>query len=367
MTSPRTATDPAAADRPVDALTIFCLLPTLNPYGGVISVVNAVNLWIAQGHRVQLASLSRHPEDLVHPRTEPIYVPDPAEIGEVVGGSFAILLATSWHTVEPIVALSRRGGVPWYYVQDYEPAFYEPGPTQDAAAATYARISNRVVKTTHLQSTLDQHGYPAHRIPPGMNLDIFYPRDVSRRVNRVLAMARPPAPDGTDHRGFHTMLQTYALLHDRRPDLELCVFGTEEVPEIPDYVTNFGRLPPEDLPGLYSSSAVFLDTSRWHGFGRTGLEAMACGTPVVLTQSGGVSEYARDGDNAVLVPIDDPVAAAEAVLSVIEVPGISAALSQAGRATALKYGDQDAARALLGLFRGSLAERLTGEVQPGRA
>ena len=52
---------------------------------------------------------------------------------------------------------------------------------------------------------------------------------------------------------------------------------------------------------MYSLADVFLDPSDFQGFGRPGLEAMACGTPTVLTNQGGVLEYAEDRKNCLLV------------------------------------------------------------------
>ena len=57
----------------------------------------------------------------------------------------------------------------------------------------------------------------------------------------------------------------------------------------------------EQVAELLRKADIFLDLSDYQAFGRTGLEAMACGCAVVLPQKGGVHEYAIDGDNAILV------------------------------------------------------------------
>ena len=63
-----------------------------------------------------------------------------------------------------------------------------------------------------------------------------------------------------------------------------------------------GYVPEEDLPALYREAAVFVYPSLYEGFGLPILEAMACGTPVVTSNTSSLPEVA--GDAALLI---DPV------------------------------------------------------------
>jgi glycosyltransferase involved in cell wall biosynthesis len=63
------------------------------------------------------------------------------------------------------------------------------------------------------------------------------------------------------------------------------------------------------LAGLYAAAAAVLMPSRWEGFGLPGLEAMACGTPVVAHEVGALPEVL--GDAATFVPPGDPSAMAQ--------------------------------------------------------
>lgn len=62
------------------------------------------------------------------------------------------------------------------------------------------------------------------------------------------------------------------------------------------------------LAGLYAAASVVVMPSRWEGFGLPGLEAMACGTPVVAHEVGALPEVL--GDAAFFVPQGDPSAMA---------------------------------------------------------
>jgi glycosyltransferase involved in cell wall biosynthesis len=63
---------------------------------------------------------------------------------------------------------------------------------------------------------------------------------------------------------------------------------------------------------LRAADAVVL-SSKWENFPHVLVEALAVGTPVVSTDTGGVPEIVRDGENGLLVPTGDPDALAEAI------------------------------------------------------
>ena len=68
-----------------------------------------------------------------------------------------------------------------------------------------------------------------------------------------------------------------------------------------------------DLGREYDAAEIFLVGSWFEGFCQPGLEAMACGVPLVTTDNGGCLEYAIDGVTALVVPPRDPVAMANAI------------------------------------------------------
>lgn len=82
---------------------------------------------------------------------------------------------------------------------------------------------------------------------------------------------------------------------------------------VADRVVFVGRRGREALKYYYSAAEVFLTTPWYEPFGITPVEAMACGTPVIGSNVGGIKFTVRDGEAGYLVPPDDPDAIAERV------------------------------------------------------
>ena len=102
---------------------------------------------------------------------------------------------------------------------------------------------------------------------------------------------------------------------------------------------------------LFSSARVHFDASDFQGFGRTGLEAMACGSVSVLTDAGGVHEYARNEHNALLVPPREPEVAASAILRLLQDDALHARLRTNGLTTVQDFSMQREATETLLLLR----------------
>jgi glycosyltransferase involved in cell wall biosynthesis len=159
-----------------------------------------------------------------------------------------------------------------------------------------------------------------------------------------------------DHRGWGVLKQVYAQL-SRRREVELHLFGSDALPAVGADVVNHGRVPPADLPALYSSADVFVDASLTHGFGRTGVEAMACGTATVLSRSGGPDEYAVNERNCLMVEVNDAEGTVMAVERLIDDEALRRRIAASGYETVQGYGDARAAAAMVQLWHRELSSQ----------
>ena len=81
----------------------------------------------------------------------------------------------------------------------------------------------------------------------------------------------------------------------------------------------------------YAAMDVFVLTSLFEGLPNVVLEAMSCGRPVVATSVCGTPELVAHGETGFLVPAGDAKAVADAVLGLLEDPGLALAMGRAGR------------------------------------
>jgi glycosyltransferase involved in cell wall biosynthesis len=158
------------------------------------------------------------------------------------------------------------------------------------------------------------------------------------------------------------LLDAFALLR-RNIDAQLLIVGARGWLDEPIFAAHarsgvgdaarfLGRLGEDDLAVLYSHAGVFVLPSLYEGFGLPVLEAMACGAPVVCSNSGPLPEVADDA--AVLLPPNDPTAWADAMLDVLGSPRYADALRQKGYARARMFSWAQTARATREVYHEAL-------------
>jgi glycosyltransferase involved in cell wall biosynthesis len=110
-----------------------------------------------------------------------------------------------------------------------------------------------------------------------------------------------------------------------------------------------GRVSTTDLQLLYSCADLFVFPSLYEGFGMPVLEAMACGAPVLTSNSTALAEVA--GDAAVLADPQDARALGEAMIRALEDEPLRASLKIKGFARAKQFSWEQAAKKTVELYR----------------
>jgi L-malate glycosyltransferase len=141
--------------------------------------------------------------------------------------------------------------------------------------------------------------------------------------------------DGNEFKGMEDVRRMWRELRSERPGLDL-VWVTPRPPVRP-MGTVVVAPAQDDLAAIYRGAAAYLCASRYESFPLPPLEAMACGAPVVTTANVGVLEYARDAENAFVVPIGDVAAMKAAIGRLLDEPELSASLRAGGARTAASF------------------------------
>jgi glycosyltransferase involved in cell wall biosynthesis len=109
----------------------------------------------------------------------------------------------------------------------------------------------------------------------------------------------------------------------------------------------------DDLPLLYNMAEVFAYPSVYEGFGLPAAEAMACGTPTLVSHDGALAEVV--GEAAVKVDGQSVESIAEGLARLLDDSGLRARLGEAGPGQVAPFTWDEAARRVLGIY-----ERLGG-------
>ena len=94
-------------------------------------------------------------------------------------------------------------------------------------------------------------------------------------------------------------------------------------------------LPKPEVIQLLTHATVFACPSIYEPLGIVNLEAMACGTAVAGSRTGGIPEVVADGETGLLVPVGEPEPLAEALNTLLRDPDRAATMGQAGRKRAV--------------------------------
>ena len=220
----------------------------------------------------------------------------------------------------------------------------------------------------------DAHPQKIKVIPAGVNLDTFKPVNQSIARQRVgihekqviLYVGRIEPLKGID-----VLLEAAALL-DRSDDIRVLIVGgspgndaelgrlkalTTEL-GIESMVTFTGAIKQNKLPDYYSAADVFVLPSHSESFGLAALEAMACGTPVVVSRVGGLKTFIDNGETGYLVPWRCPEPFVQRLEMLLANPLLREAMGRAARAKALQMGWGHAADRILGFYSSLLRDTL---------
>lgn len=361
-------------------LSVLFLLPVQGGGGGAHSVMQEAAAMSGFGIRTCVAVRSASKDqfsgvyaDFVDLNSIVHFYREEEQLLDLAAG-FSVVVATVFHSVRILERISARHEriLPVYYVQDYEPMFFETGsPEWNDARDSYdvPALQVGMAKTDWIcRKVIESHALPMQRVMASIDHDVYFPspRNASRSPTLTLcAMIRPSTPRRAPERTLRVLRTIVEALEE---PVEVLLFGVEAShPVWKSSEAGFakrvrGVLDRKGVAEVLRESDLFLDLSDYQAFGRTGLEAMACGCVAVVPASGGADEYAIDGYNAIVVdaPRETDEQIAARILALLEDRTHIKRMREHGLATASRYSPQIAALSELALFRRQLDLRFAG-------
>ena len=192
-----------------------------------------------------------------------------------------------------------------------------------------------------------------HLIPCGTNVQRFRPllpgeRELPKRLPElfVFSLTRLDV-----YKGHDLLLAAFDDVRKQLPQARLIIGGGTSNPQgaelevregmknivaargLGEHVKLVGYVPESMLAPYYRQARLFALPSRFEPFGMSAIEAMACATPVVASNAGGITEMIDDGVNGLLVDSADSAAFAAAMLRLLQNEEEAGALGEAAAQT----------------------------------
>lgn len=231
-------------------------------------------------------------------------------------GHHDVCIACWWELAYELKKNLEKVKFPFYLVQDYEAAFYPTSSSALMAENSYKMgfshiCSGRWCKeflTSKYQAEAEYFSFPVDHKVYNMN-------HARTKTNKnIVFFAKPEMP----RRCYEIGIRALAIVKEQRPDIEVILFGSNEVNWIPCEVTMKGVLPTiMDLADLYRNADLGMVFSTTNP-SLVPYEMMLCGCPVVdVDMEQALMKYGNNPDNVFLFDTQ-PEIMAKQILDIID-------------------------------------------------
>lgn len=248
----------------------------------------------------------------------------------------AIVIARLFN--KPVV-LNYRGG----YAEDFfEKSWFWVNLTLKKAQAI-------VVPSVFLEEVFVKFGKATIVIPNVLDKDLFF-NNSAQKINNNVEKGGPHLIVTRNLELIYdvaTTIKAFALVKQEFPCARLSIAGTgpekqklvELITELKltDSVCFTGRLNPEEMAKLYQQADIMLNASTVDNTPNSIIEALACATPVISTNAGGIPKLVTHQYDALLVPIADHPQMAQSVIEILNNPLLQKKLVDNGLKTIEKF------------------------------
>lgn len=181
--------------------------------------------------------------------------------------------------------------------------------------------AKQIITVSHFTKTMFTQKFPGASsnvsvVPPGVSENFFAEHKVTKDTNLFLTVSRIDEHDRI--KNIHNVIKAFALLKDRFQFKYVIISGNntgnykDELDALiksnglEDRIFIEGRKTLDELLQYYRKAGLFIlvsyaEPENFEGFGIVFLEANACGTPVLTSKQGGMSDYVKEGENGFYV------------------------------------------------------------------
>lgn len=342
---------------PDRALRIGLLMHSLNPRGGVVHTLELADALVAKGHAVTVIAAGRPGQALFRHTAASLSVAPlgalPSALVPMVGArmqavarhlrgldlaTFDVLHSQDSITANALADLKAEGRIPgfWrtvHHLDAFDDAQLRTWQARGVHAATQLLCVSGVWQHTLAQ----EWGRHAHRVGNGVNLKRFLPatHTASQHADAQV-LARWGLDEGAPYwltvggvearKNTVRLLAAFAKLRPTVPTARLVIVGGASLlehtqaqaefdailqahglaPGQPhaDRVVLTGPVPDDMLPALYRGATALAMPSVKEGFGLAAIEAMACGTPAIVSRIAPFTEHLRPHEAFWVDPLD---------------------------------------------------------------
>jgi GT2 family glycosyltransferase/glycosyltransferase involved in cell wall biosynthesis/SAM-dependent methyltransferase len=297
---------------------VLIVLPIIDPGGGAYVIIQESRSMLNMGIDVRLFNLSEYKDFFIknYPDLDvPVIFGSRNDLASL-SKNYDAIVATVNTSVDWLIPSDDEGASSpkkVYYIQDFEPYFYPEGSGEYQKAWNSYKMYPDLIRITKTRWNADlikdKIGVDTSLLGPSVDLDLFRPRPripfmAQKRPIHIAAMIRPSTPRRNPS---FTMKILRDLCKIKGDNIKIILFGSsvEELKSV-DYSNDFdyihvGLLGRKEVSWLFNEIDIFVDFSSYQAMGLTALEAMACGSAVIVPKNGGTSDFVTHELNGLMV------------------------------------------------------------------
>jgi D-inositol-3-phosphate glycosyltransferase len=237
-------------------------------------------------------------------------------------------------------------------------------------------IASTIAEVTQLRFLYKANASKLVVIPPGVDVSHFYPipADEAKMYvglkpedRMVLFVGRIEPLKGLD-----TLIEAISNLQlEEKRRVHLAIIGGDPAASpremsgemarlqklcddlsVGQTVVFLGKRDQDKLPYYYSAAELVVMPSHYESFGMVALEAMACGTPVVASEVGGLAYLVKDGETGFTIPDQEPDTLCEKISWLLNDHELHASMSQRAVEYAQDYAWEKIAKQIVDVYNG---------------